>query len=133
MNWLEKIANLQTPGASVQMGVAGFPESFQISTPDGASITGYVTNADFPEDSGSATRGELFFSEVPEDMRRRGIGKSLCLDALRLLKQHGAETVNASPTSDEGRHLVSSLVRSGFLVGPIRQSDSGKAEYQIGI
>ena len=119
-------------GGKVNVGVAGMDNAFEIVTDDGSRISGYLNNHDFPGQPDSPTRGELFYAEVPEFGRRQGMGTKLALDALDIMANEGAETVNMSPTSDEGRALVASLKRQGAISGPIRTSESGKAEYRIG-
>jgi DNA topoisomerase I len=128
----EKSIPLKTKGAVLQTGTGGAPEGFFIKTPGGASQSGYLYNADFEKEPSSSTRGELFYAEVPKELRRKGIGGSLARDALAAMKFYGSKTVNIHPTSDEGRALVSSLLRAGEISGPIRTSSLGKSEYWIG-
>lgn len=121
---------LRTPGAHITTGFANIREGFLISTPEGASAKGYLFNADFPNQRSKPTRGELFYIEVPERLRRRGIGTSLALDALRQMLANGATTVNMDVTTNEGLALIESLIRNGYIEGPIQESDT-KAEYNI--
>ena len=121
----------KTPGAKIRTGFAGITESFEISLPSGARVTGYTHNQDFPNDVSSPTRGEVFYAEVPEDDRRKGIGTSLFKDALRLMQTFGTETVNLSTTSDAGRGFVKQMIKDAVISEPIRTSETGKAEYTI--
>jgi len=121
-----------TPGATVTHGYAGMREGFAIKTPHGAEVNGYTHNADFPGKKSDEKRGELFITTVPKHMRLQGLGSSLAKDALGLMKHHGAERVGISTTSDEGRAMVSSLLRDGHIHGPLSTSQTGKSEYGIG-
>lgn len=121
-----------TPGATVTHGYAGMREGFAIKTPHGAEVNGYTHNADFPGKKSDEKRGELFITTVPKHLRRQGLGSSLAKDALGLMKHHGAERVGISTTSDEGRAMVSSLLRDGHIHGPLSTSQTGKSEYGIG-
>jgi hypothetical protein len=120
-----------TPDAKISYGVGGDDSTFKIATPSGASQTGYVGGQDFPNQGFKKTRGELFLAEVPPSERGQGLGKSLAIDGLRVIKAHGGETVNIAPTSEAGRALVSSLIRDGHISEPIQTSETGKSEYQI--
>ncbi len=128
-----KVPPFKTQGARVSFGVGGTPESFEITTTSGAKQSGYLNNSDFPYDSFSPTRGELFYAEVPKSLQRKGIGTSLVTDALRLMHKNGAVTVNISPTSEGGRRLVESLKKNSLIEGPLRTSVTGKSEYKITI
>jgi hypothetical protein len=123
------IPKFQTAGARVTTGFAGQSEGFELRA-QGASQNGYIRDADFPGARISATRGELFWGEVPPGQRGRGLGRSLAMDALRLLQANGTTTVNISPTSAGGRGLVAALIRDGVLT-LLRTSPTGKAEYKI--
>jgi hypothetical protein len=90
-----------------------------------------LANADFPNQKQKATRGEIFYVEVPESWRRFGWGTSLVLDALRKMREEGAETVNMDATTPEGQALIDSLLEKGYIEGPIQESETGKAEYKI--
>jgi hypothetical protein len=120
-----------TKGATVQTGYGGMKEGFQISTPGGAHTEGYLYGADFPGQAGKPTRGELFYVEVPEGERRKGLGTSLAIDALRQMKEAGAETVNLDPTTESGGALIQSLLDKGVIEGPLQESEKGKGEYAI--
>ncbi len=122
----------KTPGVVLVSNYANMREGFQLKTPNGSHIAGYLYNADFPGDSESPTRGELFYAEVPKGSRREGTGKSLALDAIAMMKNRGTKTVNMATTSDEGRALLASLLKAGVISGPLRTSATGKAEYAIG-
>jgi hypothetical protein len=121
----------RTPKATTEFSYGNQKDGFKISTPDGARITGYVRNADFPGDVESPTRGELFYAEVPIANRRKGIGTALSLDGIDLLFREGARTVNLHATSPEGRAMIDSLVNRGVLSEPIRTSESRKSEHRI--
>lgn len=86
---------------------------------------------DFPNQGFEKTRGELFYAEVPASQQHQGIGKSLAVDGLRLIKANGGETVNISATSVAGHGLVDSLIKSGYISQAIQTSVSGKSEYRI--
>lgn len=45
--------------------------------------------------------------------------------------ENGSSTVNLSPTSQEGKALVASMIRNGVVGETIQQSKSGKNEYKI--
>lgn len=117
---------------STQLGYGGIPEGFKIESPAGTTAIGYVSNADFPNDSSSPTRGELFLVNVQEGQRRRGEGMSISIQALRLMKEHGCSTVNMSAISKGGAAIVDRLIREGYISKAIRTSETGKSEYRIG-
>ena len=121
---------LRTSGARIRMGVGGQREAFEIMTIQGARASGYLRNADFPGEYGKATRGELVY--VTAGIKhRRGIGTSLALDSFRAMRTQGAKTVNISVTTEEGRALVRSLIRKGYISKPIQTSSSGKSEHTL--
>ncbi|KKL08374.1 hypothetical protein LCGC14_2576500, partial [marine sediment metagenome] len=124
-------APLKTSGAKIEFGFAGIREGFQITTPKGARASGYLSGADFPGQKAKQTRGELFYVEVPEKDRRQGIGTSLVLDALRVMIESGTKTVNMDATTKEGQALIDYLIDAGYISGPIQESETGKAEYDI--
>lgn len=120
---------VQTPNAKLEKNIEN--DTFSITTPEGASINGYFKNSDFPSDTSSPTRGEIFLSDVPVGKQRQGIGTSLHIDALRLLRASGAETVNMHGVSDAGRKQINRLIEEGYVSEPLRTSATGKAEYKI--
>jgi hypothetical protein len=132
MNKSDDLPQPTTPGAGQSTGYGGFREGFRVGTPSGARAVGHTHNSDFPNEKGSPTRGELFYTEVPKHEQGKGLGTSLSLDALNLMRHHGAKTVNMSVVSPSGQGLVDSLLRQGHISGPIRTSETGKAEYHIG-
>ena len=117
--------------ASTSFGYGGMEEGFKIQDPSGATAIGYTSNADFPNYRSSPTRGELFFVTVPEEHRRKGIGLSLSIQAIQLMKSKGCKTVNMSPTSVGGSAIINALKQKGLISDPIRTSPTGKKEYQI--
>ena len=110
----------------------GDKEQFQMNHKDGGFVQGYVVNADFPGVFSSSTRGELFYVEVPENLRGSGKGTELVSQALALMSANGAKTVTMDAVSKSGAALVNKLIADG-LIGdkPIRTSKTGKAEYEI--
>jgi hypothetical protein len=121
------------PGSDVgvEFGYGGTPEGFKIESPSGVTAIGYAGNADFPYDSGSPTRGELFLVNVPVGQRGTGAGMSISIQALQLMKRNGCRTVNMHATSSGGVAIVNALIREGYISRAIRISDTGKSEYQI--
>jgi len=120
----------QTQGASLRFNV-GAADTFEIAHESGAKVTGYLKNQDFPNQPATPTRGELFYAEVPEGKQRSGIGTSLAVDALQLMRVNGVETVNMHGTTAAGRALIAKLQRDNLLSEPIQTSPTGKAEYKI--
>lgn len=114
----------------VAEGKYGTPESFKIMDRGGVAM-GSSHNADFPNDKVSPTRGDLFYVEVPREKRRQGLGEHLALRALALMHKRGATSVTMHSVTKEGAGLAAKLVKLGHLSGPIRTSESGKAEYKI--
>ena len=86
---------------------------------------------DFPGEYNKKTRGEIWYIEVPESLRKKGVGLKLCEKAISFMKSKGMKTVNMSPTSKEGRALIISLIHNGYVSKPIKQSQSGKMEFKI--
>jgi predicted GNAT family acetyltransferase len=120
-----RLCDLNTQGAEVVLGIAGIQECFEIRA-GRCRATGYLANQDFPNQTSIATRGEIFFIEVPKENRGRGLGASLFQDAIRLIVKNGSSTVNLSPTSQEGKALVASMIRNGVVGETIQQSKFGK-------
>jgi len=114
-----------------EYGYAGIREGFKITGPYGETAIGYAYNADFPNDIGSPSRGELFLVNVPEEVRRKGAGKAISIEALKLMTSHGAETVVMHATSVGGQRIIDSLIMDGYISEPIRASSTGKKEYRI--
>ena len=124
----EKYATRKPLNVEWDVGGPG-TDTFRIRGEGGGEVLGYVRNADFPGEYGSPTRGELFFVEAG-DVKRQGRGTALARDALDLMIEQGAETVNVFPTTDAGRSLVARLEREGDI-SFIREAPSGKVEYRI--
>ena len=61
----------------------------------------------------------------------RGAGYALTEDAVRLVRENGAKTVNMSTTSDGGRAIVERLKKNKIIGKEIQKSASGKIEYEI--
>jgi hypothetical protein len=97
----------------------------------GAELKFILSDVDFYREYNKKTRGELFFAEVPANLRKKGIGLAMCQAALTFMKSHGTKTVNMSPTSAEGRLLVTSLIHHGDVSLPIKIAPSGKMEFRI--
>ena len=102
-----------------------------ITGPEGERISIRMTDADFPGDTSSPTRGELWYAEVPEGRRRQGLGGDLAREALQRMTDAGAETVVLSAVTDEGQSLVDSLQRNGLIGDAIRTAETGKSEHRI--
>ena len=116
--------------ASVQLNYAGQKNCFRISKEYGY-ITGYVKDQDFPNEKFKEDRGEIWYVEVFPEYKNEGKGKELFIEALDLIKSHGSKTVNISIVSEEGEKLVESILRDGYISGPIKTSETGKAEYTL--
>ena len=121
---------MQTPKATIGK-VSGLPDSFKITTPDGAKINGMIRNAGFEGKGISPTRGELFFVEVPTNIQRQGVATSLNIDALRLMEKNGTTTVKVFPTTESGKATLAKLIREGYLSEPIARSETGATEHNI--
>ena len=89
------------------------------------------TMADFPGERSSPTRGELYFGEVPEEHRGKGLGTAMVGEALDVMVRHGATTVVTSPTSQSGAGLINKAIKNGWISKPIRTSETGKTEHNI--
>jgi len=107
-------------------------EAFQAVGEGGERVTGYVGGQDIGKKPSEATRGELYYIEVPKSAQRKGVGLELATKAIEHMKASGAKTVNISPTSDGGRALIAKLVATGVISEAITTTESGKAEYTIG-
>jgi hypothetical protein len=105
--------------------------TFSIVHKSGAVVNGYYKDQDFPGDTFSQKRGEVFLTEVPESERGKGLGYSLTKDAISLISANGGETVNLSPTSTGGKAIVSKLIKEGVISDALRKSATGKAEHAI--
>ena len=123
---------LETQGVSTQWGVGGQQDAFKLSLKDGSAVTGYAKDQDFPNEYSSPTRGEIFFTGIPESSRGKGIGKSLNIDALRVIAANGSTTVNMHGVSEGGRAIIASMIRDGY-VSLLRTSSTGKSEYKINL
>ena len=121
---------LATPGVSIETEYGRDRYAFKLSTPGGAELLGYMANQDFENESVDPKRGELFWVEVPEAQRGQGVGVSMAKDALRVMANAGAERVNLSPISYEGKKMNAALERDG-VIRYIRQASTGKEEYHI--
>lgn len=115
------------------VGHLGEPDLFKVRGPHGAHAIGSVRNADMPNERGHPERGELFYLEVPEGSRRRGLGLATAIRALRLIRAHGSKTVAMNAVSPGGRAMIAKLIDVGAISGPLRQTPSGKAEYLISL
>lgn len=120
-----------TQGVTTTFNPHRTQDSFEIKHKSGATVTGFWQNQDFPNDTQSVTRGEIFLTSVPEVEQHKGLGYSLNADAIKLLKKNGAKTVNLSPVSEGGKAIVDKMMRDGLIHGPIRTSTTGKAEYSL--
>ena len=98
---------------------------------DGNARLTFMLGQDFPGERSKKTRGEIWYIEVPESQRKKGVGLIMCQRALTEMKKKGMKTVVISPVSKEGRMLVISLVHNGDVSQPIKQSASGKMEFKI--
>ena len=122
-----RFAEAQTPGATTKTR----GDTFEITTPTGASVSGYLKNQDFPNEGTVPDRGEIFLASVPESQQHKGVGYSLSKDALRLIASHGSKTVNLHPTHPGGKAIVKRLIKDGHIGEAIRTSATGKAEHPI--
>ena len=57
-----------------------------------------------------ANRSKTYFAFVSKSERGQGKGWSLAEDAIRLMSENGAETVDFSPTSERGQGLLGNLI-----------------------
>jgi hypothetical protein len=92
-------------------------------------LTGFHSNCDFTREKSKRTRGEIFYVEV--DQKRTGIGTNLCIEALNFMKNNGVTTVTMNPVTNEGKKLIESLIKRGFISKPIKVSETGKMEFLI--
>ena len=115
------------PGAEVSYNIAGVDDSFKITTERGY-VQGYLRNADFPNEESKPNKGEIFWIEA--NVKGKGYGTQMMLDALRLIKSNGSDLVNLSPVSKSGAGLNVAMAREGYIA-LIRTSASGKSEYTI--
>ncbi|KKN24853.1 hypothetical protein LCGC14_0890550, partial [marine sediment metagenome] len=121
----------KTSKAKIDLGIGGMPDSFRISTPEGAKVIGNVRNAAFANKPVSPTRGELFMAEVPAGIQRQGIGTRLSIDALRLMQKNGITTVKMFATTESGKAVLARLIREGDISEPIARSEAGATEHTI--
>ena len=98
---------------------------------DGNARLTFMLGQDFPGERSKKTRGEIWYIEVPESQRKKGVGLIMCQNALSEMKKNGMKTVVMSPVSKEGRMLMISLIHNGDISRPIKQSVSGKMEFKI--
>jgi ribosomal protein S18 acetylase RimI-like enzyme len=91
----------------------------------------YVKNQDFTGERCKPDRGEVFYVEVDPDKRGKGVGSMLAVMALDLMKGEGTKTVVMSPVSKGGEAMIASLLRKGFISGPIKKGKTGKMEFLI--
>lgn len=132
-----KSTEINTPNATLSLVEGAGENSFEIATKDykssggtnGSTIIGFVKNTDFPGEKKKETRGEVFILQVND--KGKGIGTSLMLDALRLMKENGSNTVKFTVPSKEGKPFNESLVGKGYIK-LLKVSDrTGTSEYSI--
>jgi hypothetical protein len=134
----EKVENIEganyvaysplSKNAKIRLSEGAGEDSFEIRVSEGTTIIGKVKNADFPSEKKSEKRGEVFILQVAG--KGEGVGTSLMLDALRLMKKNGTETVKFTVPSKEGKPFNESLERKGYIE-KIRTAESGTTEYKI--
>ena len=133
------LSKINTKNAAINLDLKSLdgPDSFEISTKnyketegvEGATIIGYVRDRDFPGEKKKTTRGEVFILQVNE--KGKGIGTSIMLDALRLMKENGTKTVKFTSPSKEGKPFNDTLIRKGYIK-LLKVSDrTGTSEYEI--
>lgn len=116
---------------NINFGFAGDKDAFQIKHKDGAAVSGYYQNQDFPGEKTKSDRGEVFLVQVNKGNRFKGIGYNLTEDAINIISANGGKTVNLSATSEGGRAIIKKLIANNIISGPIKTSETGKAEYNI--
>lgn len=132
-----KPTTLKTPNSNIDVVEGAGSDSFEISTKnykdtegtEGATIIGYVKDRDFPGEKKKETRGEIFILQVNE--KGKGTGTSLMLDALRLMKENGTETVKFTVPSKEGKPFNETLVNKGYIELIKVSERTGTSEYKI--
>lgn len=120
-----------TATATTRLNVAGFSGTYEI-TRGRARVIGYFRDASFPNEKSVPDMGEVFYVEVPEGMRRRGLGYTLVADAIKLMRRKGAKTVvMRGKFTDGGRAIVAKLVRNGLISPAKRTAASGTSIHDI--
>jgi hypothetical protein len=127
----------KTKNTSLNVVEGAGGNSFEIATKDyketegvkGATIIGSVKDVDFPNQPKSATRGEVFILQVSD--KGKGVGTSLMLDALRLMKNNGTKTVKFTVPSKEGKPFNEALERKGYIKKIQTDERTGTTEYEI--
>lgn len=92
-------------------------------------LIGFQSGRDLPNEASKKTRGEIYSVKV--DQKRKGIGTNLCINALKIMKEYGSTTVVMNAVSYEGKELIESLIRKGYISPPIKTSNTGKMEFII--
>ena len=103
--------------------------SYNISTKNGDFISGLINNADFPSEGKSIKRGEVLNLNVNE--KRKGTGKSLMIDALRIMKLNGTDIVKFTMPSKEGKPFNEKLESEGYIKKIRTAKNSPTTEYKI--
>jgi len=96
-------------------GPIGKPE-FQLVS-DEATAQGYVYGT--PD----RNTGMIRFMLVTDE--GRGIGTTLAIDAMRLMKENDVEFFSFPVISPDGQGLIKSLVRKGYVSGPVEKTKMG--------
>lgn len=120
---------LKTPNATIETAEGGGKNSYIIRTGPNTFITGWINNVDFPGSKKSTTRGEVFNMNVSS--KRKGEGTSLMLDALRIMKLNGTETVKFTMPSKEGAPFNAFLESKGYIEKIRTAESSPTSEYKI--
>lgn len=123
--------NYRTQNTTTSFNVAKVNDTFSIKTKDGAEVTGYLKNQDFPNEGFKPDRGEIFLTKVPSELEGKGLGLSLTEDAVKLMAANGTKTLNLHATSPGGERIVQKLIENKFISEPIKTSERGKTEHTI--
>jgi len=106
----------------------GLDNAFEIKYGE-SYLLGFHSECDFPKEKSKKTRGEIY--SVKAEEKRKGIGTNLCINALKIMKDHDSTTVVMNAVTYEGKELIKSLIRNGYISQPIKTSDTGKMEFII--
>jgi hypothetical protein len=124
-----------TPNAMLSLFDGAGTDSFIIKVGE-SFISGLIKGADFPADENtpksppSNDRGEVLWINIVN--KRSGLGTSLMLDALNLMKLNGVKTVKFTSPSSEGSPFNDYLESKGYIK-KIRTANtkSKTTEYEI--
>ena len=120
----------ETVGAKIVIGAHLDSGRVEVIHPKGKA-TGYLRNRDMPGEANVESQGELFFVKRDKD-GPRGLGFSLAKDALRVMKDSGAETVIMRvPSTKVGKAMVDRLIEEGIIGPAIKTTDTGTSLHNL--